>query len=82
LGGEGEQARGPSFLDLDASLFKDFPIREQTYLQFRAETFNLTNTPQFSTPGSLNFENATGFSKITSEVGTSRKVQFALKVYY
>jgi hypothetical protein len=82
LGGEGEQARGPSYLDLDASLFKDFPIHEQTYLQFRAETFNLTNTPQFSTPGSLNFENATGFSKITSEVGTSRKLQFALKLYY
>ena len=83
LGGEATQARGPGYLDLDASVFKDFAIFEQTRLQFRLETFNLTNTAQLGNPGSLtNFTNTTTFAKITTERGSSRKVQLALKLYF
>jgi hypothetical protein len=51
----GDSARGnlvgPGFHDGDVSLFKNFQIVERVRLQFRAEFFNLTNTPQFFVPG-------------------------------
>jgi hypothetical protein len=82
LGGKAMQARGPSYINLDASIFKDFHLNEQTKLQFRAEAFNLANHPQFNNPGNLDYTNASNFSEITSERGTRRLVQFALKLYY
>ena len=36
--------------NLDSSLFKTIPIREQLRLQFRAEFFNTLNNPNFSNP--------------------------------
>jgi hypothetical protein len=46
---------GPGFKNVDASLFKNFGITERAKLQFRAEFFNVLNTPQFNVPNrSLN----------------------------
>jgi hypothetical protein len=42
--------RGPGVTGLDASIFRIFPIGERARLEFRAESFNLTNTPRFSNP--------------------------------
>jgi hypothetical protein len=39
---------GPAYRDLDASLFKNFKLTERVMGQFRAEVFNLANTPQFT----------------------------------
>lgn len=44
------QLVGPAYRDLDASLFKDFAVTEKVTGQFRAEAFNLTNTPAFTNP--------------------------------
>jgi hypothetical protein len=42
---------GPGARNLDASLFKNIPIKsDRVRVQFRAEFFNLFNTPNFSTP--------------------------------
>gem|GEM_PF-178172 len=41
---------GPAYRDVDASLFKDFHIWERVMGQFRAEVFNLSNTPAFTNP--------------------------------
>jgi hypothetical protein len=46
---------GPGFHNADVSLFKNFSLMERLKLQFRAEFFNFTNTPQFNVPnGGLN----------------------------
>ncbi len=41
---------GPGFKNVDFSLFKNFKIVERVKVQFRAEMFNLLNTPQFARP--------------------------------
>lgn len=43
--------RGPGVVNLDLSLFRDFRLSERFRLQFRAEAFNVTNTPHFWSPG-------------------------------
>ena len=43
-------ATGPGLIDLDASVIKDFVARERLKLQFRAESFNIGNHPNFSVP--------------------------------
>ena len=71
----------PPTRTLDFSIFKDFDITERWKLQFRAETFNLANTPQFGTP-----DNNTGdakFGQITSsQTGTERHIQFQLRLQF
>ena len=42
--------RGPGLASYDISIQKEFPIGERFRLEFRAEFFNLTNTPIFSSP--------------------------------
>ena len=66
--------------DLDLSLFKQFQFNERTRLQFRAEAFNLTNTPSFSAPGT-NVDTASG-GVVTSTISTPRNIQFGLKLYF
>jgi hypothetical protein len=44
--------RGPTRFQWDAGLFRQFPITEKVNLQFRAEAFNFTNTPQWGNPNS------------------------------
>lgn len=43
---------GPGFNNLDFSMFKNFTIHESARLQFRAEFFNVFNTPNFNPPNS------------------------------
>lgn len=43
---------GPGFFNLDASLFRSFAMTERVILEFRAEAFSLTNTPQYGNPSS------------------------------
>ena len=76
----------PSYTTLDVNLSKDTKMTETTNLQFRAEFFNILNHTNFSTP-TLGAFSSTGTPNpnagtITSIVGTSRQIQFALKVLF
>ncbi len=85
LGGAPTQAHGPGYHRLDFSLFKNFQTTEKTHLEFRAEFFNLTNTPQFANPSFLDFTNTQTFGQITSlrdGANDPRQIQFALKFYW
>lgn len=98
LGGSPTQVRAPDFRRMDFSIVKDFPIKENRRFEFRAELFNLTNTPNFSAPGFsgggaglppppgvLDFSNTTNFGRITNlRLGPNdqRQIQLALKYYF
>lgn len=85
LGGGQGQVYGPSFRRLDLSLFKTFPVGETMRFEFRAESFNLSNTPNFALPTSLNYLNTINFGQITStrdNPNDARELQFALKFYW
>lgn len=43
--------RGPGVINLDLSVFREFRMTERFRMQFRAEGFNVTNTPHFWSPG-------------------------------
>jgi hypothetical protein len=79
---------GPPTKTLDLSVFKDFPITERFKIQFRAESFNISNTPIFSPPdASLSDAKSLGgngnFGVITSSVaGSERHVQFSLRLSF
>ncbi len=71
----------PGINTLDLSLFKDFRINERYRVQFRAESFNLTNTPQFNGPQST--QGNSDFGRINStRTGTNRQWQFALRFMF
>ena len=85
LGGPGGQVTGPPFRRLDLSLFRRFPVVKETYLEFRAEVFNVTNTPNFGQPGSLNFTTPSSFAKITTtrdSPNDPREIQLSGKYYF
>jgi len=72
---------GPPTRVLDASMFKGFALTERFLVQFRAEGFNIANTPQFNVPD--NNVQDTLFGKVTgTQSGTERKFQFSLRLQF
>lgn len=70
---------GPSAAWADVSLFKNIPLGESRRLQFRAESFNMTNTTRFGQPsGAVGTPN---YGVITS-AQDPRIIQLALKLYF
>ncbi len=69
--------RGPGQVNWDASIFKNFSIKEKLKAQFRTEALNATNTPLFYGP-STSFGSST-FGKITTQANFSRQLQLALR---
>jgi hypothetical protein len=73
------QMRSAGVAYADFAVLKNFRVGELFRIQFRAEFFNVTNSPQFARPkatfGSSGFSTVTG----TANVGP-RNVQFGLKI--
>jgi hypothetical protein len=78
--------RGPAYYDFDFALIKDTPFgrresgAERVDLQFRGEFFNLFNIVNMGLPA--NILTGTGFGEISKTAGTSRQIQFSLKMIY
>lgn len=72
--------RTDSTKNLDLSLIRRFPIKETSAVEFRADSFNLTNTPVFDQPQST-LGNA-NFGVVTRTRNTARELQFSLKLVF
>jgi hypothetical protein len=74
--------RGGGFFNIDTGVIKYFqmPYKESHKVSFRWETFNLTNTVMFD-PRSANnaIDNTSQFGRLTSQLGSPRQMQFALR---
>jgi Carboxypeptidase regulatory-like domain/TonB-dependent Receptor Plug Domain len=71
---------GPGTINLDLSLFKTFTLTERFQLQFRAESFNLANHPNFANPATA--IDAPGAGAITKTYNSGRELQLALKLFF
>jgi len=71
---------GPGLFNLDASLFRRFSVKERVGLEFRAEAFSVTNTPQFSNPNTN--RNSSNFGLVTGTNGGNRSVQLGAKLTF
>ncbi len=72
---------GPPTRNLDFSLFKDIRITERFGLQFRTESFNIANTPQFNVPNRNRQDRI--FGQVTSSAsGSERHIQFSLRLQF
>jgi hypothetical protein len=77
--------RGPGFHNFDIALIKDTPFGhrgngELGTIEFRAEFFNVFNIVNFGLPS--NIVSGSGFGKIARTAGSSRQIQFSLKLIF
>jgi hypothetical protein len=71
--------RADGYVNVDFSLLKNIPLGEDRKIQFRAETFNFTNTPTFGIPGRV--LGGPGFGLVSS-ASPGRRVQLGLRIVW
>ena len=81
--------RGPGYVNLDFSMNKETKINEDLTIQFRAETFNTLNHPNYALPATGVFTLSGGNTaynptagRITATAAAARQIQFALKFIF
>ncbi len=79
--------RGPGVEDFDISVFKNFPFGEKRAVEFRVETFNTFNHPQFNTVDTNPQFDQSG-QQVNGRLGQitgdylPRQMQLALKIIF
>jgi hypothetical protein len=88
LGDSGrDQLRLASFVNADLGVYKDTRVRENLTLQFRWETYNLFNHPNFQQPDNF-INDGSFFGQSSAEVGRNdgttgaRQLQFGMKLHF
>lgn len=73
--------RGPGYFNLDVGITRNIPIWREIKFQFKAESFDVTNTPQWGQP--VSDVNSSGFGQIQSVLSTSnRTLRFSGRVSF
>lgn len=74
--------RRPGIQNADVALIKDTRFAQRYHAQFRAEAFNVTNTPHFTGPAEV--INGGGLGNITNTRTSppEREFQFGLKIFF
>jgi len=71
---------GPGLRSLDFTISKFFSFTERVRLQYRAEAYNLSNSPYFANPNVV--VGAGTYGRITAVSNSARQIQMALKLYF
>jgi len=83
LGGRRNQVAGPGYERVNTSIFKSFTTFHEQSLNFRADIFNLFNTPALANPSTTNInQNAgqiTGTRSLQRYAPDSRFIQLSLR---
>jgi hypothetical protein len=83
VGGRRNQIAGPGYERVNTSIFKNFSLYRENKLEFRADIFNLFNTPALGNPNDTNInDNAgqiTGTRNLQSHAPDSRFIQLSAK---
>jgi hypothetical protein len=86
VGQFGDSARnnvtGPTYTDLDLTLAKNFAIWERVSGQFRAESFNLLNHPNFFNPLSTGAQFGTSAFGTITQSNNPRDLQFSMRILF
>jgi len=87
LGGKQNLVYGPGYWRNDVSLFKNFPLVKEHYIQFRADIFNIFNHPSWANPSTQNNNPQTGgvitqTKSFGSNTPDARFIQLAAKYYF
>ncbi|MDE0624773.1 MAG: carboxypeptidase regulatory-like domain-containing protein [Bryobacterales bacterium] len=72
--------RADGINNIDFSFFKIFSINERLRVEYRAEFFNGTNTPQYAAPSS-NISRG-NFGRVLRTANRARQIQMGLKLYF
>jgi hypothetical protein len=74
---------GPGLDNFDATIQKEFPVRENMKLQFRLDVFDFFNHPNFNAPigAGRTYSTALSFGEITS-ANDPRDMQFSLRLAF
>ena len=86
LGSPRSQISGPGYERIDMTMTKNFTTIQKQYLQFRADVFNLFNTPSWGTPSNTGTGSGggqiTGNAFLGNYTPDGRFFQLALKYYF
>lgn len=74
--------RGPSALQFDAQVSREFPIHERLSTTLRLEAFNVLNHPNFSNPDANLSHLSSTFGQISSTSNAAREFQGSIKVSF
>ena len=72
--------RTEPYKNLDASIFRQFPLFESLQLELRLDAINAFNHPVWGVPNSC--QNCQNFGVVTSTVNNSRQVQLSGKIVF
>jgi hypothetical protein len=71
---------GPGTVNFNFGLFRRFPLTERYLMEFRAESYNATNTPHFNNPGGN--VNGADFMQVLSAQQDQRQFRFGLRLEF
>jgi hypothetical protein len=83
LGDSGRDSlQGPVYDQLDASLFRNFPLWENLHLTLRLDAFNALNHPIMGLPAGASTTTPANEGVITSTANSQRLLQLAAKIIF
>ncbi len=73
---------GPGYVNVDVAVQRQFPFTERFSMQFRAESFNVANKPNFYNPVGASLQSGTSSFGTITQANDPREMQFSVKILF